>query len=234
MVVQLDEKAATLGTDELIAFVRLSFNADREGYVQGTNRELSELVGLSVPRLKRALEGLFGRQMVSLGIDKVFIFGHEENIKFSDGEEPKVKKAEKENSIACVQHRSSVDDEVIQKIGDYYNKVMAGKTMPQIRGITPRRKAFVRNRIKEHGLKKVYDVIDNASQSAFLNGSGSRGFVADFEWIMRPNNFIKVLEGKYNGTRKQSTNQGAEQGYYQDTLDLVQRLNSERTRANNQ
>lgn len=234
MVVKLDEKAATLGTDELIAFVRLSFNADREGYVQGTNRELSELVGLSVPRLKQALQGLFERRMVSLGSDKVFIFGHEENIKFSDGEEPKVKKVEKEAAIACVRQRSSVDDETIQKIGDYYNKMMADKAMPQVKAITPKRKSFVKNRIKEYGLAKVYDVINLASQSAFLNGSGNTGFVANFEWIMRPNNFIKVLEGNYNGTRKQSTNQGAEQGYYQDTANLLQRLNSERARANNQ
>lgn len=234
MVVQLDEKAATLEADELIALVRLSFNADKEGYVQGTNKELSELVGLSVPRLKRALDGLFGRQMVSLGNDKVFIFGHEDSIKFTEGEEPSVKKVEKKSSIACIQQHSSCDDETIRKIGDYYNKMMAGKAMPQVKAITPKRKSFVKNRIKEYGLEKVYDVINLASQSAFLNGSGNTGFVANFEWIMRPNNFIKVLEGNYNGTRKQSTNQGAEQGYYQDTANLLHRLNSERARANNQ
>lgn len=42
MVVKLDEKACSLDADELVAFVRLSFNADKDGYVYGSNKELSE------------------------------------------------------------------------------------------------------------------------------------------------------------------------------------------------
>ena len=42
MIVKLDEKACSLDADELVAFVRLSFNADKDGYVYGSNKELSE------------------------------------------------------------------------------------------------------------------------------------------------------------------------------------------------
>ena len=33
MIVKLDEKACSLDADELVAFVRLSFNADKDGCV---------------------------------------------------------------------------------------------------------------------------------------------------------------------------------------------------------
>jgi hypothetical protein len=44
----------------------------------------------------------------------------------------------------------------------------------------------------------------HVKQSSFLTGNvpgrdGNRTFVADLEWLVRPNNFIKVIEGKYHG-----------------------------------
>lgn len=57
MVVKLDEKACSLDADELVAFVRLSFNADKDGYVYGSNKGLSEKIGMSVAKTKKLLMG---------------------------------------------------------------------------------------------------------------------------------------------------------------------------------
>jgi len=42
------------------------------------------------------------------------------------------------------------------------------------------------------------------SQSKFLTGrvnsKDGRAFVADLEWILKPSNFAKIIEGKYHGT----------------------------------
>lgn len=73
MVVKLDEKACSLDADELVAFVRLSFNADKDGYVYGSNKELSNKIGMSVAKTKKAIDGLFEKQMLSIGNGKVFI-----------------------------------------------------------------------------------------------------------------------------------------------------------------
>ena len=59
MIVKLDEKACSLDADELVAFVRLSFNADKDGYVYGSNKELSEKIGMSVAKTKKLLMGYF-------------------------------------------------------------------------------------------------------------------------------------------------------------------------------
>ena len=39
------------------------------------------------------------------------------------------------------------------------------------------------------------------SKCAFLSGKVT-DFKATFEWLIRPNNFIKVIEGSYNGKEK--------------------------------
>lgn len=107
MIVKLDEKACSLDADELVAFVRLSFNADKDGYVYGSNKELSEKTGMSVAKTKKAIDGLFEKQMLSIGSGKVFIWKHEDNIEFAEGEESKPHKNEPErialNNVPSVQ-----------------------------------------------------------------------------------------------------------------------------------
>lgn len=54
-------------------------------------------------------------------------------------------------------------------------------------------------RIKEYGVESVLEAIENVKNSDFLQGKASkRAEWFDFEWFVRPNNFPKVLEGKYN------------------------------------
>ncbi|OYQ79066.1 hypothetical protein B9T12_04640 [Wohlfahrtiimonas chitiniclastica] len=59
------------------------------------------------------------------------------------------------------------------------------------------REKLLKARIKEFSLEQVLEAIDIANQSEFLKGGGSKGWVMDFTWFLRPNNFIKVYENKY-------------------------------------
>ena len=56
----------------------------------------------------------------------------------------------------------------------------------------------IQARARENGKESLMEVIKQAAKSDFLNGRNDRGWVADFDWLMRPNNFVKVLEGNYN------------------------------------
>ena len=113
---------------------------------------------------------------------------------------------------------------------EYYNRVIAGKGMAQIKSLTSKRKQYVNARIHQYGLDAVYQVINNAAASLFLNGK-IKDFIADFEWIMRPNNFIKVLEGKYGN--RQANTESQENEYYSTSTDLLRRLNSQREATDN-
>ena len=91
-------------------------------------------------------------------------------------------------------------------VKEFFNRTMENASIPKIRTkIDGRRKEMLIARVREYGIDMVYEVITKAAASSFLNGGGNRGFVADFEWLMRPNNFPKVLEGNYDN--HETTNQ---------------------------
>lgn len=69
--------------------------------------------------------------------------------------------------------------------------------MSKVAKLTDQRKGFINARISEYGLDRVTTVFRMAGESDFLNGKSDKYFRADFEWLLRPNNFVKVLEGKY-------------------------------------
>ena len=102
---------------------------------------------------------------------------------------------------------------------DFYNKTLDDNhsTMPRIRSkIENQRKSMLEARIRKYGIENVKKVIVLASQSDFLNGGGGRGFVATFDWIIKPNNFPKILDGNYNntahGTENENRNSALEDG----------------------
>lgn len=86
-----------------------------------------------------------------------------------------------------------------EKVRQQFNRIMEGKKMPKVKAkITAQRQAFFEARVREYGIIAVYRVMIKASQSNFLNGGGDKAWVANFEWIFRPNNFPKVLDGYYD------------------------------------
>lgn len=64
----------------------------------------------------------------------------------------------------------------------------------------------LKNRIEEFGEDNVLRAIENITRSDFLKGHNNRGWNIDFDWFIRPNNFIKVLEGNYENKDKSSSN----------------------------
>jgi hypothetical protein len=48
------------------------------------------------------------------------------------------------------------------------------------------------------------DFFQHIGTSKFLTGrvnsKDGRAFLADLEWILKPSNFAKIVEGKYHGT----------------------------------
>lgn len=61
---------------------------------------------------------------------------------------------------------------------------------------TQRYKMFSQ-RVNEYGSDKILEAIDKIKQSSFLLGQNKSGWTITFEWFVRPNNFVKVLEGNY-------------------------------------
>lgn len=102
---------------------------------------------------------------------------------------------------------SSSDNDVVKKdifcydsFCAFFNKSLAehDSRIPKVRKIDSRRKNMIHARIKDYGVDAIYEVTEKAASNKFLNGGGSKGWVANFDWIFGPDNFRKVIEGNYD------------------------------------
>lgn len=75
-------------------------------------------------------------------------------------------------------------------------------SLPMIRVMHETRKKNLANLLKKVSRDQLLEVFQLAGQSAFLTGQNDRGWKADFDWIIKPANFYKILEGKYNNPKQ--------------------------------
>lgn len=68
-------------------------------------------------------------------------------------------------------------------------------SFPAVIKLTETRKRAIKARLKDYGLDEIKRVFSLAGQSDFLKGSS--GWQASFDWLMKPANMTKVLEGNY-------------------------------------
>lgn len=61
-----------------------------------------------------------------------------------------------------------------------------------------KRGGMLRSRIREYGVDGVLSAIEKVRESSFLKGQNSNSWEITFEWFVKPNNFVKVLEGNYD------------------------------------
>ena len=157
------------------------------------------------------------------------------NLKQTDGKVIARKKESKESNISTDVDNNippdggSSDGDTVRtqpksfrsKVIEYFNDKMKDRSIKPIVSITDgtRRAEWLLARRREYGDDAIFRMIDKASSSVFLNGHNQKGFTASFDWLIRPNNFPKVLEGNYDDEKKQS---------YEDS----RRSNSAEQRAN--
>lgn len=77
--------------------------------------------------------------------------------------------------------------------------------LPQARSLTPGRRQKLIARIREHGGMEAWArALANVERSSFLRGSNDRGWRADFDFLLQPTSFAKVVDGIYgNGAHAQ-------------------------------
>ena len=116
-------------------------------------------------------------------------------------EKRKEKERREENTLTASPVREKID---FQEIITIFNSVCIN--LPKAETIGEKRKTAIRMILKNHSMEQIGDVFRNVSQSDFLNGRVTN-FSASFDWIIKPANFIKILENNYknNGKQEQST-----------------------------
>ena len=105
-----------------------------------------------------------------------------------------------ENSDDPAKEKEKYDFEAFCR---FFNRELqeAKSVIPRISKITGTRKNSISARLREFTEEDLRTVVHKAATSDFLNGKNNRGWIADFNWIFRPNNFPKVLEGNYDNDK---------------------------------
>ncbi|MCI8752488.1 MAG: hypothetical protein HFH66_14260 [Lachnospiraceae bacterium] len=88
----------------------------------------------------------------------------------------------------------------VQRVAEHWNQLAAYGVKPVI-SINHGTKRFdmLRARVCSYDIDKILEAIENIKKSSVLCGSVQKGWFITFDWFVRPNNFIKVLEGNYEG-----------------------------------
>lgn len=89
------------------------------------------------------------------------------------------------------------DDERLtpEMVLEAWNELAAEIGKPKVRDFTPERRSNVKARIAQFELDDFVAVFANIRASQFLRDWKSLGF----DWVIRKGNFLKILEGNYNG-----------------------------------
>lgn len=92
-----------------------------------------------------------------------------------------------------------------QAIIDLYHEKLP--RLPRVAKWTTTRNSHLQARWKEHpNLKLWADFFDIVAESNFLNGGSTfkdgRSFKATLDWLIKPENFAKTIEGKYDNQQR--------------------------------
>lgn len=107
----------------------------------------------------------------------------------------KDKKRKKRESKDSLSSRDDLEA-LVQDVFDKYNLICKNVVAAKI--LTENRKKLLRVRLREYGYETIISMLNNVARSDFLGGSNKRKWVATFDWIFTPSNFVKILEGTYN------------------------------------
>ena len=78
-----------------------------------------------------------------------------------------------------------------------YNRTAEDIGLPIARSLPPSRRKSINARFREHGADSWSMVLGNIRASDFLQGKNDRGWRPNFDWIIKPENYAKILEGNY-------------------------------------
>ena len=104
-----------------------------------------------------------------------------------------------------------------------FNQMFNSK-LSKVISMTDKRKQAVKARVSEHGKQAIMTVFQNILQSPFLLGHNDKNWSCDFDWIFRPTNFIKILEGNYNGNRTNQSERDSQQRRVNSAIAVATRV----------
>ena len=114
----------------------------------------------------------------------------------------KNKELSKKNQLSKNKHMLSTDVKTLEKIVDLYNQTCV--SLPKVKILTEPRKRKLKTMLKKYSVEDFETVFKKAEKNSFLRGGGERGWKADFDWLIKEDHIVKILEGGYTSEERKS------------------------------
>jgi predicted phage replisome organizer len=107
-----------------------------------------------------------------------------------------------------------VCDEIISK----YNTICTN--LSKVLKKTPKREKAIKSFLKEMTVEEFENACKMANETDFLVGKNEKGWRADFDFIIKQDNAIKILEGKYSKGNSLKTQDNKNEYYFNDIVNI--------------
>ena len=99
-----------------------------------------------------------------------------------------------------------------QHIVDCYNSICI--SFPKVNSLSDARRKAIRARLNTHTVDDLIEAFKKAEASDFMRGSNNRNWSANFDWIMKDANLVKILDGNYDneGVKRQQAPEEMDEG----------------------
>lgn len=91
-------------------------------------------------------------------------------------------------------NKSNISKDIVNEVISLYHSICV--SFPTIRAVSEARRKAITARLNQYTLDDFRKVFENAESSSFLKGTDG-GWKATFDWLIKENNMLKVLEGNY-------------------------------------
>lgn len=167
---------------------------------------------LTAKQIRTALEKLEQANLIVSGnfnqsaYDRTKWYSPNEQIHLPNVETPFAQKGkpipDSKPDIKPVRDMSSGDDQSleneIQDVVRAWNELADERDLPKITKVTPTRRKQIVARLKEYDVDDWSKALTAIYRSKFLCGENDRGWKANFDFLLQPSSFVKLIEGAYN------------------------------------
>jgi len=103
------------------------------------------------------------------------------------------------NGHAVAVPEPEIDDDELkpEHVVEAWNMMAKRTGLPLVRKLTPDRVTSLNRRIHENTIDEFTEAITAIERSDFLRGAGKNGFRANFDFLLSPTKFNRILEGTY-------------------------------------
>ena len=100
-----------------------------------------------------------------------------------------------ENVCSSDKDISNID---YKKVIDWYNNTVKPIGLPTIMTMNNKRITLFKKIITEYGRNSLIKAFEMVKRSSYLRGDTNRQIKMSFDWLFTEDNYVKVLEGKYD------------------------------------